>query len=226
MAGIFISCFPIFPPNMSGISARSPWWGGWWERLVRTVKNAIRKTIGKQCLVRMEMEICLCEVAASVNSRPLTFVGTDVGSRTPLTPNHFLAGQGYQGLESRVVEDPENMTAERLNDFWKVWSNEYIRNLPPAFQKFRKQGNLKVGSVVLIREDGQRRMEWAMGVVEKLHKSQDGVSRSADLHTNRGLRTQAVQRLYNLEMSDEQVPEVSVEDKGETTSCKVDGPPG
>ena len=151
----------------------------------------------------MEMEICLCEVAASVNSRPLTFVGTDVGSRNPLTPNHFLAGQGYQGLESRVVEDPENMTAEclalreqemlqRLNDFWKVWSNEYIRNLPPAFQKFRKQGNLKVGSVVLIREDGQRRMEWAMGVVEKLHKSQDGVSRSADLHTNRGLRTRAV----------------------------------
>ena len=64
---------------------------------------------------------------------------------------------------------------------------EYIRNLPPAFQRFRKQGNLKVGSVVLIRE-GQRRMEWAMGVVEKLHKSQDGVSRSADLHTNRGLR--------------------------------------
>ena len=145
------------------------------------------------------MEICLCEVAASVNPRPLTVVGTDIGSRNPLTPNHFLAGQGYQGLESRVVEDPENMTAEclalreqemlqRLNDFWKVWSNEYIRNLPPAFQKFRKQGNLN-GSVVLIREEGQRHMEWAMGVVEKLHKSQDGVSWSANLHTHRPVAT-------------------------------------
>ena len=54
-------------------------------------------------------------------------------------------------------------------------------------------------------------MEWAMGVVEKLHESQDE-------SVHRGLRTRAVQRLYNLEMSDGQVPEVSVEDKGETTS--------
>ena len=193
------------------ICPRSPWWGGWWERLVRSVKNGIRKTIGKQCLTKVELETCLCEVAASINSRPLTFVGTDVENKVPLTPNHFLSGQGNQSLDSRIVEDPENVGIETLSlrhqemlqrqeDFWKIWSSEYIRNLPPAFQKFKKEGNLNVGSVVLIKEDGLPRMKWCFGIVEKLHVGKDGIPRAAVLRTSRGLKTRAIQRLYNLEI--------------------------
>ena len=198
-------------PEWRFICPRSPWWGGWWERLVRSVKNAVKKTIGKMCLSKTEFETCLCEVAASINSRPLTFVGTDVENKVPLTPNHFLAGQGNQGLESRVLEDPENVTVENLSlrhqemllrqeDFWKVWSNEYLRNLPAAFQKFRKEGNVQVGSVVLIREDGLPRMKWLLGVVEKLHVGKDGVPRAVDVRTPQGKKTRAIQRLYNLEI--------------------------
>jgi len=178
---------------------------------VRSVKNAVRKTIGKSCLSKTEFETCLCEVAASINSRPLTFVGTDVENKVPLTPNHFLAGQGNQGLESSVLEDPENVNVESLSlrhqemlmrqeDFWKVWSNEYLRNLPAAFQKFKKEGNVKVGSVVLIREDGLPRMKWLLGVVESLHVGKDGVPRAADVRTPQGKKTRAIQRLHNLEI--------------------------
>ena len=39
-------------PKWKFICPRSPWWGGWWERLVRSVKNGIRKTLGKQCLTK------------------------------------------------------------------------------------------------------------------------------------------------------------------------------
>jgi hypothetical protein len=198
-------------PTWRFLCPRSPWWGGWWERLVRTIKGGIRKTVGKRCLTRVEMETCLCEVAAAVNSRPLTFVGTDIQNKNPLTPNHFLAGQGNQGLKGAVFEDYDNVTSEnlsirhqeliqRLDDFFKVWSTDYIRNLPPAFSKFRKRGNLQVGSVVLIREDNQRRMDWVIGVVEKLHEGKDGVARAADLRTRFGIRTRAIQRLYNLEI--------------------------
>lgn len=180
---------------------------------MRSVKNGIRKTIGKKCLLKTELETCLYEVAASINSRPLTFVGTDIQNKVPLTPNHFLAGQGNQGLESRVLEDPDNVSVESLclrhqemlqrqEDFWNVWSNEYVRNLPAAFQKFRKEGNLAIGSVVLIREDGLPRMKWTLGVVEKLHEGKDGVPRAAELRTARGLKTRAIQRLYNLEVAD------------------------
>ncbi len=200
-----------FSPEWRFNCPRSPWWGGWWERLVRSVKNAVRKTIGKSCLSKTEFETCLCEVAASINSRPLTFVGTDVENKVPLTPNHFLAGQGNQGLESSVLEDPENVNVESLSlrhqemlmrqeDFWKVWSNEYLRNLPAAFQKFKKEGNVKVGSVVLIREDGLPRMKWLLGVVESLHVGKDGVPRAADVRTPQGKKTRAIQRLHNLEI--------------------------
>ena len=156
----------------------APWWGGWWERLVRSVKGALKKTLGKQRLSRTELETCLCEVAASINSRPLTFVGTDIDSSVPLTPNHFLSGQGSQGLASRVLEDPENVNEntlsikqqqmlQRTNEFWRVWSSEYLKNLPPVCQKFKKAGNLEVGSVVMIRDDLPR-MKWNVGIVEKL----------------------------------------------------------
>jgi hypothetical protein len=79
-------------PTWRFICPRSPWWGGWWERLVRSDKSGIRKTIGRECLTKVQLQTCLCEVATSINSRPLTFVGTDVGNKPPLTPNHFLAG--------------------------------------------------------------------------------------------------------------------------------------
>ena len=88
----------------------------------------------------------------------------------------------------------------RQEDFWKVWSNDYLRNLPAAFQKFRKEGNVQVGSVVLIREDGLPRMKWLLGVVEKLHEGKDGVPRAVEVRTPQGKKTRAIQRLYNLEI--------------------------
>ncbi|KAG1661284.1 Cyclin-dependent kinase 8 [Nymphon striatum] len=207
-------------PQWRFICPRSPWWGGWWERLVRSVKNGIRKTVGKGCLTKIQLQTCLCEVA---NSRPLTFVGSDVENKPPLTPNHFLAGQGNHGLFTRHQEDPDNISSENLcireqemlqrqEEFWKVWSSDYLRNLPAAYNKFKKQGNLKVGSVVLIKEDNSPRLKWVVGIVERLHVGRDGIHRSADLRTAAGIRTRAVQRLHNLEICDHEsakIPEIS-----------------
>ena len=200
-------------PQWKFICPRSPWWGGWWERLVRSVKGAIRKTIGKNCLSKVEMQTCLSEVSVAVNSRPLTFVGTDVENKNPLTPNHFLLGQGNQGVQNELLEDPENVSSEvlslreqemvqRQGEFWSVWSSDYLRNLPPAYQKVQKTGQINVGSVVLIREDNLPRMKWVLGVVRRLHVGRDGLPRAVDLVTRQGNRTRAIQRLYNLEITD------------------------
>lgn len=212
-------------PKWNFICPRSPWWGGWWERLVRSVKSGVKKTVGRASLTKSQLETCLCEVSASINSRPLTFVGTDVENKLPLTPNHFLAGQGHQSLDSKVLEDPENVTVEnlsmrqqemqqRLDDFWRIWSHDYLRNLPAAFQKFRKEGNLGVGSVVLIREDNVPRMKWCLGVVQKMFKGRDGVARAVELRTSSGVKTRAIQRLYNLEISERELKGDEVVDGG------------
>ena len=47
------------------------------------------------------------EIEASVNSRPLTFVGDEVDSTAPLTPAHFLVGRPLTGGPVKVfMQDP------------------------------------------------------------------------------------------------------------------------
>ena len=49
--------------------------------------------MGKRSLTRVELETTLHEVEACVPSRPLTFVGDELDSGSPLTPFHFLLGR-------------------------------------------------------------------------------------------------------------------------------------
>ena len=51
----------------------APWWGGWWERLIRVIKQLLR-TLGRACLTYQELATVLCDCEAVVNARPLTYV--------------------------------------------------------------------------------------------------------------------------------------------------------
>ncbi|XP_076037767.1 uncharacterized protein LOC143023139 [Oratosquilla oratoria] len=90
--------FSVLSPEWKFIAPRSPWWGGWWERLVRSVKSALKKCLGTRCLTKCELETTLFEVEACINSRPLTYVSDDYDAKNPLTPSHFLIGRvaGFQ----------------------------------------------------------------------------------------------------------------------------------
>ena len=174
------------------------------------MKAALRKSLGTRCLSRAELDTVLLEIEACINSRPLTVVSDDPESPSPLTPNHFLIGRGT-GFQTRVLEDPASVDARalcerarvrerRLNRFWTVWQKEYLRSLPQTVRKFRSYGKLQVGSVVLLETDGLPRQRWVMGKVTRLFPGRDGTVRSAEVSTARGLRTRAVQRLYDLEV--------------------------
>ena len=60
------------------IVERSPWHGGWWERLVRSVKEPLRKVLGKALLSYQELATVLTRIEAVINSRPLTTVSDDI----------------------------------------------------------------------------------------------------------------------------------------------------
>jgi len=68
----------------------APWWGGWWERLVRLIKNLLKKTLKKACLSYEEMTTILCDCEAIINSRPLGYMADDSTQMKPLTPMMFL----------------------------------------------------------------------------------------------------------------------------------------
>jgi len=71
---------------------KAPWWGGIFERMVKSVKSCLRKTIGRASLTHDELMTALTEVEVVVNSRPLSYVSTE-DTEEPLTPSHLLIGR-------------------------------------------------------------------------------------------------------------------------------------
>ncbi|GFY73417.1 DUF1758 domain-containing protein [Trichonephila inaurata madagascariensis] len=71
-------------PNHKGIHKKSiveraPWWGGFYERLVKAIEDPLRKTLGKALLTFEELSTILSGVEVIVNHRPLTYVENDPG---------------------------------------------------------------------------------------------------------------------------------------------------
>ncbi|GFV84848.1 integrase catalytic domain-containing protein [Trichonephila clavipes] len=72
------------------IVERAPWWGGFYERLVKSVKDLLRKILGKALFTFEELATILVEIEYIVNSRPLTYVTDDFSEPNPLTHLDFL----------------------------------------------------------------------------------------------------------------------------------------
>jgi len=69
------------------------WWGGYWERMVQSMKHCLRKTIGRSTLTIDEMSTILVEVEAILNNRPLMYMYDDLEDVSyALTPAHLLYG--------------------------------------------------------------------------------------------------------------------------------------
>ncbi|GFU39507.1 integrase catalytic domain-containing protein [Trichonephila clavipes] len=66
------------------------WWGGLWERLIRVLKDLLKRTLGNAVLTHEELLTVLCDCDSIVNSRPLTYVSQDSDDLIPWTPAMFL----------------------------------------------------------------------------------------------------------------------------------------
>ena len=72
--------------------ARAPWWGGMYERMVRSTKRCLMKAVGSQRMTYEELNTVLVEVEAVLNSRPLTYIYDD-DIELPLTPSQLFCGR-------------------------------------------------------------------------------------------------------------------------------------
>ena len=193
------------------ITERAPWHGGFYERMVGSVKRALKKVLGNSRLTYVEMETLLAQVEAQVNSRPLTVISSSSEDLAPLTPGHLAIGRSPQSLPDIDKKTSTTSMGKRwlyqqrlMKQFWNRWYKEYLLELNYMRKWVDVQRNVKVGDVVLIADDDVRCHEWMIGRVVDVHPGRDGLIRSVTVKTQKGLRRRPVQRLRLLESDDEQ----------------------
>ena len=203
------------------ILAASPWWGGFYERLVRSVKLSLRKVLGKALLTFEELQTVLCEVEYVINSRPLIYISED-DLIDSITPFHLMFGRDVSKKISDVenlkigVEPNKKLKSLRmlLDHYWKRFTCTYLSELRQHHiyegkKKTNEENSLVVGDVVLIKADAPTpRSLWRKGKIEKLVKGKDEKVRGAILRviTKKGDQEQIsrpIQKLIPFEIVDD-----------------------
>ena len=107
----------------------APWHGGFFERLVRSVKELLRKELDKSKLDFEQLSTILFEIEAILNNRPLTYVYPNDLEQCVM-PDHLLFGRKLNFIAScsNIAYDSHE-TPYQNEIFWKRWLKEYAVNL-------------------------------------------------------------------------------------------------
>ena len=179
------------------IVERAPWWGGFYERLVKSVKTPLKKLFAKAMLDAEQLTTILAEIEAQLNSRPLTYLGADPDDYSVITPAQILIGRNLQACptkDTRVSEQTSRALTKRfqyhrklVNGFWKRWHAEYLKSLTPLKRWYKIGREIRKGDLVLVSEDRVARGQWSLARVEDAHTGRDGLVRSVTLRTSSGV---------------------------------------
>ncbi|XP_031343077.1 uncharacterized protein LOC116170714 [Photinus pyralis] len=139
------------------IVERAAWWGGFWERMVKTVKDALKLSLGKKSLDCDELQTIISEIEATVNMRPLTYLDDQPENLMFLTPAHFLLGSNECGFHIN-----NNHPDIKRNQILQKWKN---RN--KLTQKFGRFGQITICnnhdcSINQLSSSSLRRRSWRM----------------------------------------------------------------
>lgn len=182
----------------------APWHGGFWERLIRVVKDLLRKNLGKASLTYEETCTLLCSCEQEVNRRPLTYQYDEANELRPLTPANFLGDLPNKGTDD-VDEVDRGSLLNRVRYRQEIrdrlisrFRDEYLGSL--VGRPKGERGDIEIGDIVLIGVDSIKRTLWPLGRVLEVYPGKDGVTRVAKVRVAQGELVRPVQRLYPLEI--------------------------
>jgi len=203
----------------------APWWGGFWERMVATVKRLLRKVLGKFKLSFRALQFALKKIRGVINSRPITYEMDDHREPRAICPNDILLGRRPSIMPSPVFPDRVNASQmeivaslraveEAYQQFKSVWSRHYLQERAIHYSWRHREDQVKVGEVVLIQEDNKKRVDWQVGLITQVFPSQsDGIVRRASVKTATSTLQRPVQRLcaFEVQAAGELLPAATAE---------------
>ncbi|XP_036344982.1 uncharacterized protein LOC118754222 [Rhagoletis pomonella] len=171
----------------------SPQAGGCWERLVRSVKRAMKHALNSERLKEQTLYSVMCEAENVVNSRPLMHIPLDAPDEEPLTPNHFLLGTANSEQTPHPQEESFKATRTQWRKmqqiqhrFWKRWLAEYLPDLCRRTKWWKPVEPLSLGDLVLVCDDRMHRSRWLIVRVVSVKPGKDGQVRVAEVKTAGG----------------------------------------
>ena len=218
------------------IVEKAPWWGGFWERLIQSVKRCMKKSLGRTTLSYDELNTLLVEIESVVNSRPLTYVEDDQdGVSYTLSPSHLINGRRVTNTPNdshfEVISTNESLTRRArhhrhlLRQFTDQWRKIYLLSLRERHAqvtKNRKGVDIAIGDVVILKNDTSNRMFWKLAKVEELLPGKDGNIRAAIIKVsnadrNPRLLKRSVKHLFPLEVNNNDDIDRTEESEAEPT---------
>ena len=85
--------------------------GGFFERLVRSTKRCLKKSLRNSKLNYEEFLTLLTEIEGEINSKPLTYSNEELGE--PLTPSHLIIGRRILDRPSPVSYEPPSKLSHK-----------------------------------------------------------------------------------------------------------------
>uniref|UniRef100_A0A2S2PC00 Uncharacterized protein n=1 Tax=Schizaphis graminum TaxID=13262 RepID=A0A2S2PC00_SCHGA len=183
----------------------APHFGGIWEAAVKSMKRLLVRVVGVHTLTYEELNTVICRIESVLNSRPLTPLSSDPGDLESLTPGHFLIGQPLLCVPEPNVLDTSGRLTSRWKllhqchqAFWKRWSSEYLNSLQLRSKWTYADTQLRVGDMVLIKDNVTTPLGWRLGRVIELLPGPDKVVRVVKLMTGLGALIRPVVKLVRL----------------------------
>lgn len=190
----------------------SPHFGGLWEAGVKSVKYHLRRVIGKAVFTYEEYATLLSQVEACLNSRPLCPTANSLEDLEVLTPGHFLIGQPLNAIpEPNLTDDCPTLSRRwkhiqyMTQQFWNKWSKDYLNNLQQRRKWYHKTPNLKIGDIVILKEDNVSPTSWPLARITEIFPGKDGLTRVVEVRTATTTLKRPIAKICQLPMNDQTV---------------------
>ena len=162
--------------------------------------------VGQQLLTSEQLRTVLTKAERVINDRPLTAVSTDPNDDAALTPSHLLLLRCNSCVPSGTFSADDQYSrrwwrqAQYVADlFWKRWTKEYLPTLQERQKWSHPSLDIRIGDLVLMKDNDCQRGHWPLARVISLHPSRDGLVRGAEVKCRGKIYNRPVTQLCMLE---------------------------